>query len=1069
MPVMASTTVSGEPNVARPADNVITGRVVDNLGEPLIGVTVMEVGTQNATVTDFEGNYSLSVKAGAKLQFSYIGFVAQEVAARNGQTITLAPENNDLDEIVVVGYGVQKKANLTGAVASVDFAKEALSRPVTSAGQALAGMAAGVQVMQSSGRPNSEGIDIKVRGVGTLNDASPLVLVDGMEMSLNDVNPNDIESISILKDAASCAIYGNRGANGVILVTTKQGQEGQTRVTYSGKLSINTPSKLVKFMSNYGDYMELVNIAGDNFGSGHTYSDATIEKWRAAEKDPNGFLAPGQKYPNYVAYPNTDWYDEIYQTKVMQEHSLSLVGKEKRTNYSVGLTYQNNPGMIVRSGVEKYFINTAVTSNVTDWLEIGSHIWGSHDDQDRNDVGNLTAWEFLKTVPGIYPYYDGKFGGIETSEEDGAAHNPLQNINANGDSYYKHTRALATAHAQIKFLNDFTFKTQIGYEYFHQRHKYVSHNELNYSFSRSTEDNDYIVTPAATLSDVNVYMYHNEFYKWKLTNTLNWNHTFGQHDVSALLGFEEQKYYAHTLDTNKRGILDWSITDMSTVTEMRNISGNDTENRYRSWFGRVNYAFASKYLFEADFRYDGSSKFAPDVRWGFFPSASAGWRVSEEAFAKNSFLSVFDNLKLRASYGVLGNSAVSDYAYQSFYETGYAVMGGVKAPRFYLKQLPNIGVTWETTKTFNVGIDFATLNNRLYGTIDFYNKYTDGILYSPSIGLTYGDKTAPLMNLAEVSNRGLELTIGWNDRVGDFTYGVSVNGTWNRNRVEKYKGTWQYGWDENGAFFSNLGEVSAGGNQRIVEGHQINEWYLTPTYSGTGRGFAADGINGGPKDGMIRTEADMEWVKAMIAEGHEFLPKRNVAKNGIWYGDLIYADVNKDGTYGGSNDQEFQGISRTPKFNFGIQARAAWKGIDVSMNWGGATGFGTYWEEVGQNSSDVVYGLSIPQEIADNYYSADNINAKYPRVVLANETQNTGIQNTFYFQKCDFMKLRNLTVGYTLPKNLTHTIYCQNVRVYFSGENLWTITGFTGLDPEMAAGSGYTTMRQFAFGLNVTF
>ncbi|SES70875.1 TonB-dependent receptor [Prevotella sp. kh1p2] len=1073
-----------DQTTGQPSQRQITGTINDNNGEPVVGATVRVKGTNAGVITDVDGRFTLDCPPDATLEVNYIGYEQQQINLRGRKNVTIAmqPSATDLNEVVVVGYGVQKKVNLTGSVASVDFTKEVSSRPVTTATQALAGMAAGIQILQGSGRPNGEGFGINIRGVGTLNNSSPLILVDGMEMSLSDVNANDIETISVLKDAASCAIYGNRGANGVILVTTKTGQADKIRITYSGKFSINKPAKLVRFISNYGDYMQFVNESYTNLGiTNGPYSDATIQKWRDAEKDPNGISESG--YPNYVAYPNTDWFDEIYKTKVMQEHSISVLGNERRTKYNIGLTYLDNPGMIVRSGVKKYFMNLNVVSDITDWLQVGAHAWGFHNDQQRNDVNNLSEWSFLKTVPGIYPYYDGHYGGIETAEEDGSAGNPLLNLNGNGDSYYKHNRIYATAHAQVRFLNDFTFKTIFGYDYFQERHKYCgTQNEL-YSFSRNQ-----IVSPAASLDQIYDYMYYNQTYNWKWTNTLNWNHVFNKvHDVSVLLGFEEGKAYASNLDTSKYGILDTHITDMSTVTEMNYIHGADTQNRFRSYFGRLNYAYASRYLFEADFREDGSSRFAPGNRWGFFPSVSAGWRISEEAFAKNSFLNVFDNLKLRLSYGKLGNSSVDNYAYQSWYESGYTVMGGKKAPRFYLNHLPNIDVTWETTKTFDIGLDFSVLNSRLSGVIDYYNKYTSGILYSPSIGLTYGDKTSPLQNLAEVSNKGIELTLRWEDRAGDFTYGVAVNGSWNKNMVEKYKGTWIHGWgadpknpDAN-VYYSNLGEVSSGGDTRIVEGHMMNEFYLYKTYSGNGSYFNQDGsvnINGGPKDGMIRTDKDMDWLNAMIAAGHDFFPNHSVGKDRIWYGDYIFADENNDGVYGGTNDRVFLGESNAPKFNFGMQAHMEWKGFDLSMNWGGSTGFKTYWREIGQNSSDVVYGLELPKDVAYDHYFYDpdnpadprtNIGSKNPRLVVKNPSQSDGLSSTLRLYDCDFLKLRNLTIGYTLPLSITKAIYAQNIRVYFSGENLLTITSFPGLDPEMRSGEGYTTMRQFSFGVNVTF
>lgn len=1082
LPIAAAHVAGTSPTAGISVQQVkktVKGRVIDEAGEPLVGVSVREKGTQNGTVTDIDGNFALAVSAGVNsLEVSYVGFATATVRPQAQMTVTLKPLDSQLDEVVVVGYGTQKKVNLTGAVASVDFTKEG-SRPVTTATGALAGLTAGLQVIQSSGRPNSEGFGIQIRGNGTLNNSSPLVLVDGMEQSLDDVNPNDIATISVLKDAASCAIYGNRGANGVILVTTKSGEAGKTRVTYSGKFSFNSPSRLVRFVSNYADYMDFINEASANVGGNDIFSSATIQKWRDAEKDPNGMSESG--YPNYVAYPNTDWMDAIYKTKMMQEHSVSLNGNDRRTNYNISLTYLDNPGTIANSGVKKYFLNINVKTNVTDWLQVGAHAWGNHTDQDRNDVGNLTAWSFLKATPGMYPYYDGKYGGPEATEEDGAVGNPLLNLNGQGDSYYKSNHIYATTFAQVKFLRDFTAKTQFGYDLYQTRQKYSSMGHDSYSFSRGK-----YVQFAGSVADQNVYMYNNQYYNWKWTNTLAWGHTFGKvHDVAALVGFEEGKYYDSNSDVQKKGIIDPKITDLSTVTNMVYISGSDTQNRFRSWFGRVNYAYASRYLFEANFRYDGSSKFAPGNRWGFFPSVSAGWRVSEEEFVKNSFLGAFQNLKLRASWGQLGNNAVGDYAYTTNYNQRYTIMNDTKVGALYMGTLPNNDITWEKTSTLNVGIDFSTLSDRLWGTVDYYDKLTSGILYRPDLYLTLGEKESPYENLAEVSNRGLEITLGWRDRVGDLQYSVTGNVTFNRNRVTKYKGELERGWttDANGnrVYKSNIGEVSTGGDNRILEGHQINEFYMYHTYSGNGTYFNADGtvnIKGGPKDGMIRTEADMKWLQAMIDAGYTFLPNRNVAKNGIWYGDYIFDDRNGDGVYGDSNDQDFYGVSRDPKVNFGIQASVSWKGIDFSMNWAGAAGFKTYWREIGQNACAAVYGLQLPKEQAYDHYFYDpenpsdprtNTSSNNPRLTLNNPSQSDNLHSNLYLYDCKFIKLRNLTLGYTLPASVSGKIYAQNIRFYVSGENLLTITPFKGMDPEMRAGQGYATMRQLAFGVNVSF
>ncbi len=481
-----------QTTVLQQNNKVVKGHIVDESGEPLIGVSVKELGTNNGAVTDIDGNFTIN-GSGKNLEITYVGFQKQVVRPQGSMNIVLKSMNKELNEVVVVGYGVQKKVNLTGSVASVDMAKEALSRPTTTATQALQGMAAGVDILQGSGRPNGESFGINIRGVGTMNNASPLVLVDGMEMSLSNVNPNDIESISILKDAASCAIYGNRGANGVILVTTKTGQEGKVSVTYSGKFSINTPSKLVRWVSNYADYMEFMNEGFEQNGAANgPFAGSVIQQWRDAEKNPNGLAESG--YPNYVAYPNTDWMDEIYNTKLMQEHSLSVAGREKRTRYNLGITYLDNPGTIVNTALKKYNLNLNLVSNITDWLEVGTHVWGFHTDQERSDVQNLTEWSFLKTVPGIYPYYDGKWGGIENAAEDGAAGNPLLNINGQGDSYYKHNNIFATSYAQATIAKDFTLKTQFGYETFQERHKYTGGVNETYSFSRN-----FVVNPAPSL------------------------------------------------------------------------------------------------------------------------------------------------------------------------------------------------------------------------------------------------------------------------------------------------------------------------------------------------------------------------------------------------------------------------------------------------------------------------------------------------------------------------------------------------------------------------------------------
>lgn len=1055
----------------------ITGMVKDANNEPLVGVSVVIKGTTTGVVTDLNGNFSLSGKMGDIVQFSFIGMVSQEHTF-NGTSIQVVMQDDSkmLDEVVVVGYGTQKKVNLTGSVSTVDFEDQALSRPVTTVANALSGMAAGLNVMTTGAKPNEERANISIRGTGTLNTSSPLILVDGMEMELNQINPNDIANISVLKDAASCAIYGNRAANGVILVTTKQGAtDGKINVTYSGKFSLNTPAKLIRQVSNYADYMELFNEACEGSGTATLYSQSNIDAWRAAEKDPNGISASGM--PNYVAYPNTDWYDVLYNPKWMQEHTVSVVGAEKRTNYSFSATFLDNPGIAPNSGMQKYYMRSNVESKISSFLTAGIRAWGYHTDQERNNVDNLTGTEMKKANPGTYPFYDGYYGAVASTEEDASATNPLYFIDTQ-EGTKKQTKFYVNPYVKVDFLKHFNFTYNFYYDNFRNEHTlYDSEYKARMNFLTGTVTNH--PPTSAELAEAQVYDWRNYEQSWKSNAVLNYSQTFNdKHSVSAMAGYEEYRWWKSEVDICKKGMVNSTLTDFNAMTEPSYLSGYTRELATRSWFGRVNYAFDSRYLFEANIRYDGSSRFAPENRWGAFPSFSAGWRISEEGFMKD--LNIFDNLKLRASWGKLGNSAISSYyAYQSLYAVRNYVFGDNVSSGFGMSSFSNSDLQWETTTVTNVGLDMSALNNRLNVTAEWYNKVTDGILYQPSLSTTLAYFSSPYQNIAEVTNRGFELTVGWQDRVKDFQYGVNANFSFNKNEVTKYKGALQRGWKD-GVYSTNIGDVSTGGDQRVLEGHTINEYYMLNLYRGNGNYFNADGSvnqNGGPKDGMIRTEQDMAWLKAMMDAGYQFYPARGIGKSEIWYGDVVYADLNGDGIYGNDNDRDFQGCSATPKYYYGLQANASWKGFDFSMSWAGAAGFKISWWEQSLNSTRLTRCYGIGQEVADNHYFYDpenpsdprtNIHSKNTRLTIGGTAQ-TETASQLWLHNGNYLKLKNLTIGYTFPAKWMQKLYVQNLRVYATGENLLTVTKFKGLDPEMVAGNGYLPIRQYAFGINVTF
>ena len=629
----------------------ISGTVKDSNGEPVIGAAVLVPNTTNGTSTDVDGRFILSVPENTlSVEVSAIGYASSTVTlgTASDYSIVLREDTTFLDEVVVVGYGVQKKINVTGSVSSVSFDSESIkSRPMFNASQALSGTMPGLQVMQGSGNPYEEDFSMLVRGTGTLNSSGPLVLVDGMEQGLGNVNPSDIASINVLKDAASCAIYGNRGANGVILITTKNGSsaDGKCEVSYDLTLSYNQPFKIIHTVSDMASYMRLYNESCTNIGGIAQFSQNVIDQWVAASKDPWGRAESG--YYNYMAYPNTDWWDVIYQNKIMQKHAISASGKVKTMGYNVSLSYIDNPGIIDNTGYKRYFGRVNVYGQVTDWLKIGARIWGYHTDQDNSNVGSLTSLNTQKMTPDIYPYSKSLdlYGGPQAYGQDPQAHNPLVDMNSTR-GYTKNTQIFTDWYANIKFLKYFNWNTDVYYKDYRQEEQRIDTGIGKYDF----QNDSYVIAPADP-SELYSYMYNKRENFVKVSSVLNYNQTVKKHDIAAMFGYEISHFQYRDFSAYKRGLQDASVGDLNAVANPYSANGYGTEYASRSYFGRINYAFAGKYLFEANLRADASSRFAPEYRWGFFPSVSAGWRMSEESWLKNAH--IFDNLKVRASWGRL--------------------------------------------------------------------------------------------------------------------------------------------------------------------------------------------------------------------------------------------------------------------------------------------------------------------------------------------------------------------------------------------------------------------------------
>ncbi|QNK61606.1 TonB-dependent receptor [Pedobacter sp. PAMC26386] len=1068
---------------------IISGTITDEQKLPVPGVSIQVKGTQKSTQTDANGRYKIQADGTSELVFTAIGFTTQTLKTGNNGTldVKLQATSTGLNEIVVVGYGTQKKVNVIGSIATIN-SKSLENRPLTNLSSGLAGLSAGIAVNQGSGKPGSDEATIRIRGAGTLNNNNPLVIIDGIAGTMDAVNPNDVESISLLKDAAAASIYGSLAANGVILITTKKGTSNKLSVNYSSLFSLAEPTKMPKFVTDYLTHMNLVNEGYRNLGQTPVYTDATMALWKNANANPDGLTAQG--IPNKVAYPNTDWAKAVFEHNLVQQHNLSLNGGTESTQYLLSAGYLNNPGTMANTGADRFQLRINLQSKVNKFLTLGTQTFASL--QNFGLANTANAFNFLRqTTPGVYPVYNGLYGFPAAAEESATANNILTYLYSTGGKDQE-SRFNTTVFAKIDILKGLSFESRFNYQTRFRETNAHSNTFEKWNFATNTQK-----VAATTPDQLSTTYAFNKNYSTTIDNVLKYNTTIHEkHDIGILAGYNQNYYNYYNWDATKTGLIDESITTLGSATTMTSINGDSYDYAIRSYFGRLNYAYDSKYLLEGVFRYDGSSKFGPDNRWGFFPAFSAGWRISQEPFMKN-INEYVSNLKLRASWGKTGNNVMNsdpakgNYDYRTAYSSFPYSFNGQPVTGLIQPKFANGDLKWETTTVTNLGLDGALFKGAVNFEVDLYNKYTDGILYIPTIPLTVGTATAATKNIAEISNRGIEFTLGYNGKSGDFKYGVTGNFAYNFNRVQKYKGALQQGYTTdaigNQVYTSNIGSVSNGTTARILEGQQANQYYLYNVYKGNGTYNNADGslnINGGPKDGMIRTPQDLTWVKNMIAAGYTFQPAGGVDKNKIYYGDLIYADNNGDGIYGNTYDQTFSNASATPKYNFGLQLNFSYKGFDMFMLWAGSAGMKYYWNNVGYNNSIVSLGNAVSKLVANDHYyyneanpadPANHINGRFPRLKNTTDVQNAGVASDFYLYNASYVKLKNLQIGYTLPQNLTKKAGMSRARLYVSGENLFTITKFPGIDPEIGVkeglynGASYPTMRQYSLGLNVTF
>lgn len=1001
----------------------VTGTVVDKDGFSIIGANVLEIGTTNGAVTDIDGNFSLEVGQNAVIRVSYIGYLDQEIPTANQTTlqITLLEDTRALDELVVVGYGTQRKVNLTGSVSSINMMEIAETRPVTSLSASLHGLAAGLHVNQGNARPGGDGATLRIRGQGTLNNSNPLVIIDGVEGNMNDLNAQDVENISVLKDAASAAIYGSRAANGVILITTKSGSEGVLRLNYNGQVTSQKPTNLVKPVSNYADYMELYNEATRNADPNAKlqFSQESIDLWRANEGgDP-------------LKYPNTDWTKEIFSANVSHNHNLSFSGGTDKLSLFGSFGYLDNPGIIENSGFKRYSARVNADAQVKDWLKIGINANGyvSNSEIGTNLLdGSVFAFAAASTPGMVIRSPDGRYGAPNNAEDDPQANNVLERVNSQKGGIKRNqlqtrffTKITPFEGFVLEGSYNYTFRDQLRDQQpvFIDRWNFLTNTIARSGTGRTSvsnrndKQNRYFMDATAR--------YSNQLFDQKLA-------------FDIMVGASQELYKEWWFSASKQDLTDPSLSVLGAATVDAAADGTATDWVMQSYFGRLNLNWMEKYLFEANLRYDGSSRFrSGSDRWGLFPSFSLAWRMDQESFMEDYLW--LDNLKLRVSHGSLGNNSIGNYEYQALYAPSNYILNNTLNVGFAQNALANALLTWESTYVSNVGVDFDMLRGRLSGVIDLFNKKTKNILINLPAPLVVGNASIPKQNAAEVVNNGIELTLGWKDKIGEVGYRVSGNFTFIDNKVTKFKGD----------------ERTISGTSVIQEGYPINVQYVLAV------------------DRIIQTDEDLALVQQMIdnAPLDDNGNKRNpfATFGRPVKGDLLYKDLNGDGVV--NNDDKYMvGHGTAPRISYGLTLGADWNGFDLSVLLQGTAGHKVYWQD-GYYRPTVNYGNNINKEIADGRWYEGRTDATYPRLLPQANAINQQLSD-FWISNKSYLRVKNIQLSYTIPKDLTRSIGIEAVRVYTNLENYFTFTSYKGFDPEIS-GLNYPIMKQSTIGLNISF
>lgn len=983
----------------------IVGSVTSMTGAPLAGAAVNVRGTTRSAMTDADGTYTITaVPAGThQVRVTRIGYGEETrrvtVAAGEMSTVDfqLAAGAVQLEGVTVnVGYGTEQREKLTGAVAVVGT-EELTERPVANVSEALQGLAPGLTVKDVGGEPGVAGTDIKIRGIGTLGNANPLVLVDGIEGDLDDVDANDIESISVLKDAASAAIYGSRAANGVILVTTKRGrQTGDLRLSYGGFYGVQNLTALPE-LAGPGDWLGLINETYTNSGQPPKFSDEYIQN-TVNGVDP-------------LLYPWTDWYDVMYDPAPIQDHSVRLSGGNDLATFALSLNYLDQEGMTINTGANRYGMRLNTDWNLSERLT-GDVALALR--RASREAPVLLDWGLRRMLHGTDPMTVAKFpnGAYGWSEKN---RNALAFLEAGGLTKAEETEGTVNAQLSYDILDGLSLRTKAAVEYGVSDREDFREDRVFYNYFEPDRIQRHL-----TPNQLDIRSSNRE--ETTLQALLDYDKLLGDHGVSALLGYEQISNDFEWVFARRQGFYNNDLREIGAGDPSRDETGGSSSAwRLRSGFGRVGYNYQGRYLLQASARYDGSSRFAEGNRYGFFPSFSAAWRISEEPFFNVGFL---DELKLRGSWGRLGNQEIGLYRYFSSIALGQGYpFGGQLVQGAAQTVLANDEISWETTETANLGLDVAFFDNRLAFTGDVYRKNTDGILLTLPISSVIGLRP-PVQNAGVVRNTGWEASLSWQDAVGEFNYAFDFNLSDVRNEVVDLAGT--------GPF---IGEREYGGRYYIIqEGQPIGAIY----------GYEADGLFQSQEEVQSHAKQD---------------PRTGP-------GDIRYKDQNGDGIIN-ADDRVVLG-SDLPRYTLGSGFNASYKGFDASVFFHGVLKANTYIN--GSLQEGPVYENFVTTAWLDRW-TPDNPNATMPRPRIRTNI-NTRPISSFWLQDASYVKLKNAQIGYTMPAPVLGRLGVERLRLYVTGNNLLQFTDLEmSLDPEVPVGRAYSypQVRTISIGTDITF